>query len=93
MNNIKDLQVLALGVASALCYTSIYLLIDNAWATAGISLVLALATVAFAIRNYRINPQMTPYSVIGLAAATVTAVYITNFLIAQAVVNASTNSY
>lgn len=92
----KEIIVLIAGIASATAYILILYLVKNLWATAIVSVGLALLAIIISFLDYRNTKHMSPFSVVGLSAATITIVYVANILIAQAVINSAydtLNSY
>ncbi len=94
-----EAKVLICGLVSSTSYMLIiYLvksdwLVKNDWVMMVISACLAFAAIFFAIREYRASSQITPLTVIGLSAATITLVFLANFLVLQALVRSIFGGY
>ncbi|HXE09908.1 MAG TPA: hypothetical protein VN554_00610 [Verrucomicrobiae bacterium] len=91
-SSFSEAKVLICGVASATSYLLITYLIKNIWVTTIVSAVLALAAIFFGISSYRRDGKVSPLSVVGLSAATITLVYIANILLAMAFLHTFTSA-
>ncbi len=89
----RELIVLICGIASATAYLLIFYIVKNLWATAIVSVSLAILAVIISILDYRQNNKhVSPFSVIGLSAATFTIVYVANIVIAEMVIHSAYDS-
>ena len=80
---------LALGVASSVSYLLVVYFIKSFWGATAVGGVLAVLAVYFAVRNYSSSGKITPFTVIGLAAATTTLVGVLNTLLARALLSSA----
>lgn len=78
--------VLITGLLSSACSVLMLYLLKNMWATIICSTILAVVAVIFGFKNHRAGAAMTPMSVIGLSAATITIVGSLNLLTSQAII-------
>jgi hypothetical protein len=85
----SDTLTLLTGIASTVSYILIVYLAKNAVTAMIVSGLLAAVTMVFAITAYYSNDRMTPYGVIGLSAATYTAVMVLNILVAKLFIQSS----
>lgn len=88
-----EAKVLLCGLASSTSYILITYLVKNLWATAIISAALAIAAIFFAMVDYRQSGKVTPLTIVGLSAATITLVYIANVVVAHLVVRSVLGTY
>jgi hypothetical protein len=88
-----DLIVLGSGIGSAVFLLGLVFLLDNMWIPYISSGVLAAISIVSAVQNFKKTHTLTPFTVIGLSAATFTLMYILNFLIAQAVIRSNNSLY
>lgn len=89
----SEAKVLICGVASATSYLLIIYIVKNIWITVAVSIVLALAAIFFAVTSYGRDGRISPLSVVGISAATITLVYIANVLMAYAFVHTIVSNY
>lgn len=89
----SEAKVLICGIASATSYLLIIYLTKSIWITAIISAILALAAIFFATSAYRGDSKVTPLTVVGLSAATITLVYVANLLLGQAFLHSFVAGY
>lgn len=89
----KEAIVLILGIASSTAYFLLLYFVKNIWATVIISLIIALAAIVVAILDYRKTKRVTPFTVVGISAATISVVNVVNIIILEAVINSAYNSF
>jgi VIT1/CCC1 family predicted Fe2+/Mn2+ transporter len=89
--DLNEFITLVAGIASATLYIIVGYFTKSAMATAVVAVALAAVAIFYAITNYRVSSRMTPLSVIGVSAATVTMIYVANMLIAQVMVRSILN--
>jgi hypothetical protein len=78
--------VLITGLLSSACSVLLLYALKNSWATIICSAVLAIVAIVFAFKNHRAGAAMSPMSVIGIGAATITLVSSLNILTSQAII-------
>lgn len=92
-SSLNEIIVLLCGIASSTSYILILYFVKNAWVTAIVSTLIALVALFFAIKDYRKSSKLTPLSVVGISAATITLIYVANYLVALAVINSAVSAY
>ena len=90
---IREAIVLILGIASFAAYYLLLYFVKNIWVTVAISLIIALAAIFVALLDYRKTKRVTPYTVIGISAATVAVVNVVNIIILEMVISSSYDSF
>lgn len=83
---------LVMGIASPLSYWMVLYFTKNTWMMGIVSVLLAAGAIYFAVNNYRTNRELSPSTVIGLAAATITVVNVGNVIVAQLMVRSTLSS-
>jgi len=71
------------GLASCISYYYIAMVVKNAWMAISIIAVLAVVAMVCALRSFRLTGSLSPFAVMGVAAATFAFVNIANFVIAR----------
>lgn len=86
--SMNESVVLITGLLSSACSVLMLYLLKNMWATVICSTLLAVVALVFAFKNHRAGAAMTPMSVIGISAATISIVGSLNILMSQAIIRA-----
>lgn len=88
-----EIGTAVLGLASSMSYIGIAYFTSNLWVIGVVCAVLALAAIVAAFLSYRNTKTMTPLSVMGMAAATVTIVFIGNAIISYLAFTSASDNF
>jgi hypothetical protein len=91
-SDFREVVALIFGLASAVSPILVAYFLQNLWIVAAVSAVFALVSVFFAMKNYNAIGKVSPLTVIGLSAATITILVIADILITRALVQQALGS-
>jgi hypothetical protein len=90
--SLAEAIVVICGSMSSVAYLLCGYFFKSNWLPAVVAGLLAIVAVVFAFKQFNVRRQMTPLTVIGLSAATLTLVIIADFLILRELIKSAFNA-